>query len=152
DRLDGDSRVVTDVSAVLPDPLDQLARVVRSLLVLDPGVEILGRLAYDDEVDVLVTRADAAVALARAHLSKEIKGLAQRDVHRAEAAPDRRRYRPLERDAVAFDRLENVVGQRIPAVALHHVRAGFLDVPLQVHARRFEDALGRFRQLRPDAI
>ena len=80
DRLDRDAGVVADLAAVLADPLDQLARVVRAFLVLDARIQVLGRLADDDQVDVLVARTDAAIALARAHLAEEVERLAERDV------------------------------------------------------------------------
>ena len=48
DRLDRDPRVVVaELAAVGLDPLDQLLGVGRALLVLDPGVEVLGVLADD---------------------------------------------------------------------------------------------------------
>ena len=52
------------------EPVDQLGRVLGALLELDPGVEVLGVLAHDDEVDVVVAGAHARVALARAHLAR----------------------------------------------------------------------------------
>ena len=68
---------------------DQLLGVGRALLVLDPGVEVLGVLADDDQVDVVEARADARVRLARPHLRVQVELLAQADVDRAEAAADR---------------------------------------------------------------
>ena len=70
-------------------------------LVLDARVEVLGVLADDDDVDVLVPRADARVRLARAQAGVELELVAKRHVDRAEAGADRRRDRALERDAVA---------------------------------------------------
>ena len=152
DRLDRDPRLVAQRPAVRADPLGQLVRLVGSDLVLDPRVEILGRLADDHDVDVLVARADAGIALAGAHLRVEVEALSQRDVDRAEAAADRRRDRPLERDAALPDRLENVLGKRVSAVLLHHVAARVLDVPVEVDAGRLEHAARRLGQLRAGAV
>ena len=102
DRLDRDARVaVAQLAAVLLDPVDQLVGVRRALLELDAGVEVLGVLADDDQVDVVEARAHASIGLARPHLRVEVERLAQADVDRAEAAADRRRDRALERDAGA---------------------------------------------------
>ena len=84
----------------------------RAGLVLDPGVEVLGVLADDDEVDVVVAGAHARVRLARPQAGVEPELVAQRDVDRAEAGADRRRDRALERDLVRLDRGERLLGQR----------------------------------------
>ncbi len=86
--------------AVRVQPLGELGHVFRALLELDPDVHVLGVLAHDDEVDVLVERAHAGIRLARPHLRVEVEAVAQRDVDRAEALADRRRDRALQRDAV----------------------------------------------------
>src|SRR5919109_3274799 len=104
-RLDRDSGVtVSERAAVMLDPLGQLAGLVGALLVLDPGIEVFGVLADNDEIDVVEARAHAHVALARPHLGVEVECLPQGDVDRAEAAADRRRDRALEGDSVLPDR------------------------------------------------
>ena len=153
DRLDRDPRVaVPELAAVGLDPLDQLLGVGRALLVLDPGVEVLGVLPHEDEVDVVEAGADAGVALARAHLRVEVERLAQADVDRAEAAADRRRDRALERDARLADRVEDVVRQRVAVVGVHHVGARVLDVPVELDAGRLEHAPSRLGELRAGAV
>ena len=69
---------VAERAALRLDPADQLLGVRRALLVLDAGVEVLGVLADDDQVDVVEARAHAGVALARAHLAVEVELLAER--------------------------------------------------------------------------
>ncbi|HVM68664.1 MAG TPA: isocitrate/isopropylmalate family dehydrogenase, partial [Gaiellaceae bacterium] len=65
DRLDRDPGVAADVPvAARGEPVEQLVGVLGALLELDAGVQVLGVLAHDDEVDVLVARADARVGLA----------------------------------------------------------------------------------------
>src|SRR5919198_216670 len=51
------------MSAVRLDPPDQLARLLGALLVLDAGVQVLGVLADDHEVEVLEARAHTRVRL-----------------------------------------------------------------------------------------
>ena len=131
---------------------DELLRIGRAHLVLDPRVEVLGRLAHDHDVHVLVARADARVALAGTHLAVEVETLAERDVDRAEASADRRRDRALERDAALADRVEDVVGKRVAAVLFHHVAAGQLDVPVELDSGRLEHAAGRLGQLGTGAV
>ena len=138
-------------------PFDSIQRISssassRALLVLDAGVEVLGVLADDDQVDVLEARAHAGVALARAHLRVHVELLAERDVHRAEAAADRRRDRALQRDARLADRVEHLGRQRVAAVAVHHVGARLADVPVELDAGRLEGAPRRLGQLRAGAV
>ena len=92
-------------SAVLGKPVEQRIRVLRPLLELDPGVQILGVLVDDHEVDVLVARPDAVIALAGAHLRVEAERLAQADVDRAEAAPHGVVIGPLS--ATPFSRIDS---------------------------------------------
>ena len=128
------------------------SRLRRAFLVLDAGVEVLGVLADEHEVDVLEARAHAGIALARAHLRVQVERLAQADVDRAEAAADRRRDRPLERDARLADRVEDVVGQRVAVVLVHHVGAGVPDVPVELDAGRLEHAASRLGELGAGAV
>jgi hypothetical protein len=137
---------------VRADPLGQLGRVGRAHLVLDPCVEILGRLAHDHDVDVLVARADARVALAGPDLAIEVEALAEGDVDRAEPSADRGRDRPLQRDPALANRVENVVGKRVAAVLLHHVAAGQLDVPGELDSGRLEHAARGLGQLGTGAV
>ena len=127
--------------------LDDVLGVCAAGLVLDAGVQVLRVLAHDDDVDAVVAGADARVRLARAHARVELELVAERDVDRAEAGADRGRDRPLERDAVALDRLERLVGKR-RAGLLHHVDPGLADVPVELDARRLEDAARRPRSAR----
>jgi hypothetical protein len=74
DGLHRDPRVEPETGvAVVLDPVDQVARVRAPLLELDPGVEVFRVLAHDDEVDILVSRAHAPVALARSYLAVEVE-------------------------------------------------------------------------------
>ena len=60
DRLDRDARVGCDLLRLASRSASRSRRgVVGACLELDPGVEILGVLADDDEVDALVAGADA---------------------------------------------------------------------------------------------
>ena len=119
--------------------------------VLDARVEILGVLAHDDEVDVLVARVEADHRPSGPEVGVQVERLAERDVDAPEAAADRGRDRPLERDPVAPDRLEDVLRERCPV--LGDRRLARLDgLPLEVDAGRVEDARRRLRQLRTDAV
>ena len=77
-------------------------------LVLEPGVEVLGVLADDDQVDVLEAARDAGEVLDRPQVRVEVERLAQPDVHAREPFADRRRHRPLQRDLVPLDRVEQL--------------------------------------------
>ncbi len=75
-----------------------------------------------------------------------------RDVHRAEAAADRRGDRPLQRDAGLSDRIEHIGRERVATVLVHHVGAGLADVPVEVDAGRLEDAPGGLGELRTGPV
>ena len=66
------------------DDLDAL-RGIRADHVLDAGVEVLGVLADDDEVDVLVARLEALDRSRRAQVGVQVERLAQGHVDAAEA-------------------------------------------------------------------
>ena len=102
DRLDRDAGAGRDLLRLqLVQLRDHVLRVGGARLVLDAGVEVLGVLADDDEVDVVVAGAHALVGLAGPQARVEAELVAQRHVDRAEAGADRRRDRALERDLVA---------------------------------------------------
>ena len=132
------------------DDLDALGGVVADH-VLDAGVQVLGVLADDDQVDVLVARVEALHRAGRAEVGVQVERLAERDVDAAEAAADRGRDRALERDLVAPDRLEDVVRERRPVLRDGRL-AGLDRLPFEADAGRIEDAGGRLRQLRTDAV
>ena len=72
----------------------------RDDLVLEPGVEVLGVLADDDQVDAGEAARHARQVADRPQVRVEIERLAQADVDAGEAFADRRRHRPLQRDLV----------------------------------------------------
>ena len=74
------------------DDLDALGGVAADH-VLDAGVEVLGVLADDDEVDVLVAGLEALHRAGGPEVGVEVERLAERDVDAPEPAPDRRRDR-----------------------------------------------------------
>ena len=153
DRLERDPGAFADTPlAVVLDPVDERGRVLGSLLELDPGVEVLGVLAHDDEVDARITGTHALVALARAHLAVEVEGLAERDVDASKARADRRRDWPLERDAVLLDRLQDVVGERVAAVLVHDVGPRLLHVPVEFDTGCVEDPARCLGKLGPGAV
>ena len=129
----------------------QLLRLLRALLELDAGVEVLGVLADDHDVGLGEARAHALVGLAGADAGVEVELLAQRDVDRAEARADRRGGRALDGDAALADRVERAVGQRV-ALRLVDVDAGVLEVPVELDAGGLEHAPGRLRELGPGAV
>src|SRR5437016_11802143 len=133
------------------DLLDHLLGFRFALLELDPGIDVLGVLAHDDQVDVVVAGANTWVALAGADERVEVELLAQRDVHRSDPLPDRSRQRPFDCDFVAPDRLQHVLGHR-RAVLVHYGQACVLHVPIELDAGRFQDTAGGFADFRTDPI
>ena len=108
-------------------------------LVLEAGVEVLGVLAHDDEVDACVARRHRRQVPDRPQVGVEVERLAQADVDAGEALADRRRDRPLERDLVL--RIESSSGWRQRrAVLLERRGAGGECFPLGVEARRLRES------------
>ena len=79
---------------------------------LDARVQVLGVLADDDQVDVLVARLDALDGLRGSEVRVQVERLAQGDVDRSEALADGRRDWSLEGHAGLADRVEHRLGER----------------------------------------
>src|SRR4029453_3793270 len=95
---------------------NDLLRLGALRLPLDAGVDVLGVLAEDDDVDLLGAphRARHAVEVAhRPQADVQIEQLAQRDVERANAAADRSGERPLDAYLVRLERPDRLVRQPI---------------------------------------
>jgi hypothetical protein len=136
--LEGEARDAR--RGLLGDDLQALDHA-RHHLVLDAAVEPLGVLAHHDQVDVREARGHARQRQRRAQVGVELERPAQAHVDRLEALADRRRHRPLERHAVAHDRVEHLARQR---VAVERERLGARDVrlPVELRAGRLEHAHG----------
>ena len=129
DRLDRDAGGVGPVLIFLSVArlligVDQLGRLGLALLELDAGVEVLGVLADDDQVDVLVVAAHAGVALARPHAGVQVERLPQQHVDAAEARADRRGDRGLERRVGCARTAAMVASRHGRAGVVHDVHAG----------------------------
>ncbi len=152
DRLDAEARVRSDACTRRPlDEPDQLGGLGLALLELDPRVQALGGLADHHQVDPLVARSRAGVPAAGPNARVEIERDAERDVHAAERAADRRRDGALERDARLADRVENALGQR-RAFAFGDLGPDLLDVPLDRDARRLDRPSSGLDQLGAHAV
>jgi len=148
DRLDRDRRIGPNLALA---HLDDRLRLFGSEVELDPRVEVLGILAHDHQIDVLVLGPNAGVVFARPHARVEIEQLSQRHVHAAETLSDGRGNRAFERDLVAPDAIEDLVRQR-RAVFVHHVHARLFDFPLYRDPCRLDNPPRRLRYLRPSAV
>ena len=132
------------------DDLDALSRV-RADHVLDAGVEVLGVLADDDEIDVLVAGLETLDRASRSEVGVQPERLAERDVDAPEALADRGRDRALEGDLVSADRFQDVLGER-RAVLRDDGLACVDRLPFELDPGRVEDPPSGFRQLRTDAV
>ena len=120
-------------------------------LVLEAGVEILGVLADDDQIDVGEACVHTGNVPHGPEVRVQIQRLPQADVDARESFRDRRRHRALERDLVAADRVEERAGQRL-VVALERGDSRVVAFPLDVDAGRLEDADDGGGDFRPDAV
>ncbi len=132
------------------DDLDALRSVLADP-VLDARVEVLGVLADDDEIHVLVARVDALDRLRWAKVGVQVEGLAKGDVDRSEAFADGRRDRTLQGDLGLADGIENRFRERRPMDG-NLGFAGIDATPLELHAGRVQDGDRGIGKLGPDAV
>ena len=137
--------------ALAGDDLDALGRVAADH-VLDAGVEVLGVLADDHEVDVLVAGLDARPSSG--------PGAGWRTARAPGGAPTLTLRKPPP-TGVVIGPLSATLLRRIDSrTRVRERRARARDrglarldgLPLEADARRVEDAGGRLRQLRTDAV
>src|SRR5204862_5026816 len=81
----------------------------------------------------------------------EVELLAELDIDRPKARPHRGRRRPLDPHAVALDRLQGPVRERIALLGID-VLAGGLLVPLELHPGRLQHAPGGIGNLGAGAV
>ena len=133
------------------DDLDAL-RGVGADHVLDAGVQVLGVLADDDEVDVLVARLEALDRARRAggwRTGRAPGGASTLTLRKP--SPTGVVIGPLSATLLRWIDSRTCSGQR-RAVLGHDGLAGVDDLPFERDAGRVEDAAGRLRQLRTDAV
>ena len=135
---------------LLRDDLDALDDPGNDLM-FEPGVEILGVLADDDQVHVGEAALHARKILHRPEIGVEVERLAQADVDAGEAFRDRGRDRALQCNLVAADRVEQRHRERL-VEALERGDAGVVPLPLDIDRGRLEDADHSRRHLRADAV
>src|SRR5437667_10981716 len=136
------------------EPLDQclhLALLGAVDVELDSGVEVLDVLPHDHEVHVAARRRDAAVGLRRTQVGIEVELLAKGDVHRPEPGAKLGGERSFERDAVATDRLDRVLGKGC-AELRDRGRADVVHVPFDLDPCRFDRMACRLDDLRARAV
>ena len=136
--------------SLLRDHLDAFHHA-RNHLVLQAHILALGILAHDHQVHAGIFRGEAGQIANGPQIGEKIELLAQRDVDALEAAADRRRHRPLERHAVAFDGFVKRRGN-VLAVNLEGLGARGKARPLKLRARRLQNAHHRLRNFRPNPV
>ena len=152
DGLDADGGVRAErLLAGALHQLSQLGDLGRALGELDAGVQVLGVLARDHEVDVAVARTVARHGEARAHAGIQVEVLAKRHVDAAETGTNRRGDGTLDGDLGLCHGIEHMLGQR-RVILVHHARAGIHHLPGDLHARGLHHAAHGVRDLGSNAI
>ena len=119
DGLDADAGVEADFflaafEQVVVEEINETGGVIAAFFELDAGVDVLGVLAEDDDVDLLGMlhgAGHALVVLDGADAGVEVEKLAQGHVEGADAAADRRGERPFDGDAEIAGGGHGVVGE-----------------------------------------
>src|SRR6185369_9530786 len=119
--------------------------------VLNAGVEAFGVLAHDNQIDIGIARRHVGQIPDGPEIRIELELFTQRDVDAGKAAADWRGDGPLQRDLVSFDRLREIFWN-VFAVLRISVSTGGIGLPLEFHARRFEDANRRIDHFRSNAV
>jgi hypothetical protein len=161
-RLDADAAVGPDRDAHLRNQeVDHLLALGRALGPLDAGVDVLGVLAEDDDVELLgafYRRRRPLVVLDRAHAGVQVETLAHGDVQRANAAAHRRGERSLDGDLVVGDRVERHLRQVLAELGVgllphRDLHPGDLaPAAVGVGDRAVEDRVGRDPQVGADPV
>lgn len=113
DRLDRDRGIRGEgLLARALDELRELLDLGSALIELDAGVEVLGVLAHDNQVNVAEARAVARLRQAGANAGVQVKMLAQGHVNATETRSDRRGDGALDSNFGLGDCIEHVLGQR----------------------------------------
>ena len=121
DRLDPNAGI--DPHLLLPalqhifvEEFDQAGGVGSTLFPFDPGINVFGVLAEDDNIHALgmFHRGwHALVVLDRTHAGVEIENLVQRDVQRTNTASHRSSQRPFDGNAKFSDGSDRVIGKPV---------------------------------------
>ena len=118
--------------------------------VLDAGVESLGVLTNEHDVDVFESPAGHDRPRGT-HVRVQVEFSPQRDVHRAIASAHRRLERSLERESRSLDGFDRFVRHRI--IELPDRRhAGETPIPIELRASGLEDANCRVGDVGSDAV
>ena len=147
DRLDADAGSRRETDFLDPHFLfqegDHFFRAFRLRGPFDTGIDVFGVLAEDHHIGqfgIFQWRGHALEILHRPDALVEVELLAQGDVERADAAADRRRHRPLDRDRIFLERGKGFLreplvraidaGRLFPGIDLHPVDFPFAAVSL----------------------
>jgi hypothetical protein len=119
--------------------------------VLQPGIQALGVLAHDDEVNIRIARGDVRQITNRPEVRVQLKLLAQRHVDAGKTAAYGRGDRPLQSHARALDRFDYLFGD-VLAMFLEGIGPHGERFPLELHAGRFQNTHRGPRHFGADAI
>src|SRR5882724_2259235 len=117
----------------------------------NPGIQALGVLAKDDQVDVRVLRFQSRKALNWAEIGIQLKLLAQLNIHAAEAVADRGSHWPFQGEPGALDGLDEFLGN-VGAGFLERIRADRETLPFKLQARGLENTNGGTHDFGANAI
>ena len=150
--FDGNARIGTNrPCATIGAELNELARSIAALLELNARIEVFGVFAHDHQVNILIAPACSWNGQNRTKACEQAQRLSQRNVHAAKARSDRRRDRAFDSNLISLDGFNGLIRQGGSAL-FHRAHAGFGDFPLDLRARRFQNALHGGRSLYADTI
>ena len=151
-RLDGDTGIRTNgARALFLAKVDQLPSAFGAFLELDASIQILGVLANNHEVNVVVTTASTGKRNNRAQANIEPERLAKRDVHAAKAGANGSRDRTLDSDFVALDSLNRGLRKR-RAFSFKAMSTSLGDFPIDFRPTGLNNALHSGRSFNANSI
>ena len=152
DRLNGNTGVGTDrASAGLLHHVDEMRSGLRALFELNAGIQVLGVLANDDQVDVVIASASTRNRDNGTQAHIQIEALTKGNVHAAEASSHRSGNRALNGNLVALYGFDGALGKR-GSLGFHKMSASLGNLPVDVGASCSKHALHGGSGLVSDAV
>ena len=120
-------------------------------LIFHSAVEPLGVFAHDHQVDIRIPARHTGKIAHRADGRVQVQLPAQFHIDGSEAFPNRRRTRPLQRNARMPNRFERALGKDF-STRFEGRESGEFGLPTNRCTGRFENLLDSLRHLRPDTV
>ena len=151
-RLEGNAGVGANSARILfRAKVDQLPSAFGAFLELDASIQILGILADNHQVNIVVMTPSTGKRNDGAQANIKAERLAKRNVHATKTSANGSRDWPLDGDFVALDSLNGGIRKR-GALGFEAMRACPSNLPIDFRTTGLDNALHSGRSLNADSI